>query len=355
MNRDDDEDRGTQAVDLVAVLLIAFAGAVFLYLIHLVLLPFAISAALALILSPAVDWLAKTARAPRLVVALLVFFVLAGLIGFAAYLAIPSLIAKALHTVGHLQEVIQGPLLSFLGPGKVEILGQSASASEIASAAVAKLRAFMQNGDSLSLLAAGTFGGLFGIFLTLTLLAYFLASGAQVVRGLLWLFPPDWRPRAGAVVERLGPILRRYFAGVAGVVLYASFAAYLGLDLGLGLKHAGLLAAFTGFLEVLPVLGPALSALIAGVAAIEQAKSLWSVGAYVIYAIALRLSIDQLVGPVVLGRAGRIHPVLVIFCFLAGGAVFGVVGVLLAVPVALSVRVALEVIYGETAGEGGKN
>ena len=87
-------------------------------------------------------------------------------------------------------------------------------------------------------------------------------------------------------------------------------------------------------------------------AAIEQAKSLWSVGAYVVYASALRLSIDQVVGPIVLGRAARVHPVLVIFCFLAGGALFGVVGVLLAVPVALSIRVALETIYGEpSAGD----
>lgn len=205
-------------------------------------------------------------------------------------------------------------------------------------------------GDSLIVLVAGMFGGAFGIFLTLTLLAYFLASGAQIVRGVVWLFPPAWRPRVETVFARLGPILLRYFAGVAAVVLYASLAAYLGLGVGLGLKHAGLLSAATGLLEVIPVAGPALSALLAGAAAIEQAKSLWSVGAYVLYAIALRLSIDQVVGPIVLGRAGRIHPTLVMFCFLAGGALFGVVGVLLAVPAALSVRVTLETIYEEPAG-----
>ena len=91
-----------------------------------------------------------------------------------------------------------------------------------------------------------------------------------------------------------------------------------------------------------------MSALIAGVVAVQQAKSVWSVAAYVIYASALRLSIDQLVGPFVLGKAGRVHPTLVIFCFLAGGALFGVIGVILAVPVALSVKVALATIYGES-------
>ena len=52
-------------------------------------------------------------------------------------------------------------------------------------------------------------------------------------------------------------------------------------------------------------------------------------------------------GPLALGRAGRIHPVLVIFCFLAGGLLFGVAGVIMAVPVALAIRAILATLYGE--------
>ena len=77
---------------------------------------------------------------------------------------------------------------------------------------------------------------------------------------------------------------------------------------------------------------------------------MWSIIAYVIYATALRLSIDQLVGPLLLGSAARVHPTLVIFCFLAGAAMFGIVGVILAVPVALTVKVVLAAIYGEPIG-----
>jgi predicted PurR-regulated permease PerM len=345
-----DPDAGNsaaEAVDLVAVLLIAFAIAVFFYLIHIVLLPFVFSAALALVLSPAVDWLARATRAPRLAAALVIFSSLAGLIAFAAWLALPPLLAQGVHIIAHLQEFVERPIGSLLGDGPIQILGQSTSASDIASAAVARLRTSLQSDGSVTAFAAGAFGGAFGVFLTLTLLAYFLADGARVVKGLLWLFPPGWRPAATRIVEQLQPILLRYFAGIAAVILYAGVAAYLDLDFGLGLHHAAFLAALTGFLEVLPVIGPALSALIAGLVAIQQAKSMWSIAAYVIYASALRLSIDQLVGPVVLGKAGRVHPTLVIFCFLAGGALFGVIGVILAVPVALSVKVALATIYGE--------
>ncbi len=339
-----------EAVDVVAVLLIALAVIVFFYLIHVVLLPFVFSAVIAFVLTPVIDWLAKTIRAPRIAVALVFFFVLLGLIGFGAYLAIPALLQDGYRVISHLQDVIERTLKNFLGDAPVPILGQPVSAAGLAAAAVAKLRTLLQQGETVTALAEWAFGGVFGLFLTLTLLAYFLASGGQVVRGVLWLFPPDWRPRAARILDTLRPILFRYFAGIAAVVVYAGCAAYIGLGLFLGIRHAAFLAALTGLLEVLPVVGPALSAVIAGLVAIQEAKSVWSIVAYAIYAAALRLSIDQLVGPLVLGNAARVHPTLVIFCFLAGGALFGIVGVLLAVPAALTIKVILATIYGEPIG-----
>jgi len=340
----------SEAVDVVAVLLIAFAVIVFFYLIHVVLLPFVFSAVTAFVLSPLVDWLAKSLRAPRIAVAFAVLLVVLGLIGFGAYFAIPALVQDGYRAISHLQEIIQRPLENLLGKAPVRILGQPESASDIAAAAVAKLRTLLEQGGTVTALAAWAFGGVFGAFLMLTLLAYFLTSGGQVVRGLLRLFPPDWRPVTACILDSLRPILFRYFVGIATVIVYAGAAAYIGLGLFLGLRHAAFLAALTGLLEVLPVAGPALSAVTAGLVAVQEAKSAWSIVTYVIYASALRLSIDQLVGPAVLGNAARVHPTLVIFCFLTGGALFGIVGVILAVPFALTVKVALATIYKEPVG-----
>jgi predicted PurR-regulated permease PerM len=344
------ENDASEAIDVVAVLIIALAVIVFFYFIHVVLLPFVFSAVTAFVLTPLVDWLAKSLRAPRIAVVLAVFLVILALVGFGAYVAIPALVQDAYHAISHLQEIIQRPLENLLGKAPVQILGQPESASDIAAAAVAKLRTLLQQEGTVAALGAWAFGGVFGVFLTLTLLAYFLASGAQVVKGCLRLFPPHWRPVTARILDSLRPILFRYFVGVAAVVVYAGCAAYVGLGLFLRLRHAAFLAALTGLLEVLPVVGPALSAVIGGVAAIQEAKSVWSIVTYAIYASALRLSIDQLVGPIVLGSAARVHPTLVIFCFLAGGALFGVVGVVLAVPLALTIKVALAMIYEEPTG-----
>jgi predicted PurR-regulated permease PerM len=50
---------------------------------------------------------------------------------------------------------------------------------------------------------------------------------------------------------------------------------------------------------------------------------------------------------VVLGRAARLHPTVIIFCFLSGGLLFGIAGMILAVPVALTIKVTLATLYGE--------
>ncbi len=341
----DSEGEAAQSVNTVAVLLIAFAVLLFFYLIHIVLLPFVLAGAVAFVLTPLVDWLSTMTRAPRTAVALIVFFILLALVLGAAYLVVPSMLKEGVQVLSHLQSIIEQPLQRIVGDQKVQLLGQSVSASEIAVAAVTALRQFAERASSLFLIFGSAFGAMFGFFLTLTLLAYFLTGGRRLATGFIWLFPPSWRPLCARILFRLRPILLRYFAGIAGVVVFAGCAAYLGLGVFLQLKHAVLLAVLTGFLEILPVIGPGLSAVIAGLAAVQQAASLWAIFAYVIYAIALRLSIDQVVGPLVLGNAGRVHPTLVIFCFLAGGVLFGIAGVILAVPAALTVKVVLATLY----------
>jgi predicted PurR-regulated permease PerM len=335
------------ARDVIAALLIVFAVLTFFYLVRVVLLPFVLAGAVAYIFTPLVDWLTARSGAPRTAWAMAVFVVLIAITIGGGYLVLPGLLQQLMAMLTNLQGVLEAVLQRFIGTGTVQFLGQPTSASQLAAEAAGGLRNFLQQAGSISTLLIWTFGSIMGFFLTWTLLAYFLIGGRNIARGFLWMFPPKWRPQVGRVMLRLHPILLRYFIGIAIVVIYACIAAYIGLGLILGLHHAAFLALLTGFLEVVPVIGPVTSAVVAGLVAIQEAKSLWSILAYVIYATALRLSIDQLVGPLVLGRAARVNPSLVIFCFLTGGVLFGIAGIILAVPIALTVKVTLATIYRE--------
>jgi predicted PurR-regulated permease PerM len=187
-----------------------------------------------------------------------------------------------------------------------------------------------------------------GVFLTVVLLAYFLVSGRQVARGIFWIVPPHRRPLVARIWTRLDPVLLRYFIGVLAVMVYATIAAYIGLGVILGINHAVFLALLTGVLEIVPVIGPTSAAILAGLVSLRTATGIINIFEYAAYATLLRLSIDQIVGPIVLGRAAHVHPVLIIFCFLAGGVVLGIPGVILAVPVALVVKSTLATVYGDT-------
>jgi predicted PurR-regulated permease PerM len=323
----------TSARTTTAVLLVV---AVFIWLVRSILLPFVVAGAVAYISTPAVDWLARRIGGRRMVAVAAVFLLVLGLVVSAGFFAVPMVLHEVLDLSSDLGKTIEDTARTAIGDRTVSIAGQPMNAAQIAKGAVDALHNWLTQA-----------GKVFGVFLTLTLLFYFLAGGRRLANGLVWLVPPKQRPLILAIWAQLDPVLKRYFIGIAVVVTYAMIAAYIGLGLVLGLRHAILLAMLTGFLEMIPVVGPASSAIIAGIFAIQSADSIWSIVAYAIYASALRLSIDQLVGPVVLGRAAAVTPVLIIFCFLTGGILFGVPGVILAVPVALTIKIVLATLYQE--------
>jgi predicted PurR-regulated permease PerM len=223
-------------------------------------------------------------------------------------------------------------------------------APQLANAIGKATREWIGNARILSAIAGGVFVSGFGFLLTLVLLFFFMVTGPSIVRGLLWLVPPGQRPLIeDHILLQLDPVLRRYFIGVVAVVCFAAVFAYVGLGLVLGVPHAAFLALITGFLEAVPIAGPITAAAIAGLVALQHNSGLAAIIGYATYLTVLRLSIDQLFGPLVLGAAGRVHPALIIFCFLAGGALFGVVGVIIAVPAALVIKATLATLYDEPA------
>jgi len=323
---------------------------VFLYLIKIILMPFVLAGIVAYICTPLVEWLNRRLRLPRLAAVSLVFVALAGSAGVIGLLAVPPLLREVTGVASNFQSIFTLLVQRLVGNGTVPVLGQTMTAAQIASSVTSGLRDFLQQNGRVLLFASEGIAAFFAFFLGWVLLFYFLADGPRVGRGLFWLIPPSQRRVTNRVWPVLDAILRRYFVGIAIVVAYASIASYLGLGLFLHLDHAVVLAILTGLLETIPVVGPAASAIIAGLVALNHATAFSNIIAFGFYLAALRISIDQMLGPLVLGAAARIPPVLVIFCFLSGAVLFGIAGVILAVPVALTIKVVLEAVYHDPLG-----
>lgn len=330
-----------------AVILAAAALAIFLYFIKLILLPFILPAILAYICTPAIDWLSRRTRWPRLVFAIGFFLVILGIGILFGVFAAGRVADEARSLAFDLQGTLQKLVGDATGNHPVQIFGHIVDPQQIVKLVLDRLADWIGQTDQLALFASVGLALIAGFFLCVVLLFYFLASGESIARGLLWIVPPHRRGLVRRIWARLDPVLTRYFVGMIVVVIYATSASYVGLGFFLDIHHAVLLALLTGVLETVPFIGPMAAAILAGLVSLQTATGFMSILDYALYATALRLSIDQLIGPIVLGAAARLHPVLIIFCFLAGGVVFGIPGVILAVPVALLIKSTLATLYGD--------
>ena len=351
---DDPENRQDAGPELDAgearaVILAAVALAIFFYFIRLILLPFVLPAILAYICTPAIDWLTRRTRWPRLVFAIGFFLLIIAIGVLFGIFASGRIAAEAESMAFDLQGTLQRLVAEATGNHPIQILGHSVDPQQIVKSLLDHVADWIGQTDQLALFAGFGLALIAGLFLCIVLLFYFLISGERIARGLLWIAPPHRRGLVRRIWARLDPVLTRYFVGMIAVVTYATCASYVGLGFFLGIHHAILLAFLTGILETVPFIGPMAAAIIAGLVSLQTATGFMSILDYALYATALRLSIDQLIGPIVLGAAARLHPVLIIFCFLAGGIVFGIPGVILAVPVALLIKSTLATLYGDAS------
>jgi predicted PurR-regulated permease PerM len=333
-----------------AIVTLILIGAV-LYLIQFAIIPFVLAGMTAYLATPLIELMERRLRLPRSLAAIIVFVAIVLLAAVMTRLGAVPLVRTAMALAGDLRGTIERAMRDLFGSGDFELFGQTVNAGVIAGGAGEAVRGWLAQGTGIATFAAAGAGVFFGTILTAVVLFYFLVQGPQIADGLFWLVPPRHRMFVNYLWSKVDPALKRYFVGLSIIVLYSACASYAGLGLVLDLPHAFFLALMTGLFEVVPFIGPIAAATIAGLVALNQAAGIWDIVAYTIYAVVLRVSIDQVLAPLVLGRAGNIHPTLVIFCFAAGGVLFGFAGVLLAVPVALSAKVVLETIYAEPAVE----
>jgi predicted PurR-regulated permease PerM len=319
------------------------------YPLRYVLLPFVAAGALAYVARPLIALLHVRLHMPRWLAALIpLLLFLGGLIAIGY--GIGSLLGPQLvQLINNAQTVTQKLLESLFGTLKIKDVQLFGQKLDPAVAAAQLTNAIKQAVGANALLAiGGGIGAIMGCALTIAILAFLLFTGPQLTRGTLWLVPPHLRPRVRALALEVDPMLGNYLRGFFVIVLFTSAITYVVAGLIFHVKLAILLSLSVGLLELIPVIGPVLSFVAFGLVAVEQTSIATIIG-FGVFAIVLRLTIDQLVGPLVLGRAARIPAIVVIFAFLAGGALYGMLGIVLAIPVAATIKIVLTDLYEGTS------
>lgn len=165
---------------------------------------------------------------------------------------------------------------------------------------------------------------------------FFLRDERALKRSLLFLFPPGCRRFVTAAAEEINGALGAFIRGSLLVSFAVALLTYAGFLL-LGVRFPLVLALILGIANLVPIVGPIIGALPAWIVAFLDTPLL-SLKVILLIAIIQQLEC-QLIVPVIIGRSSRLHPLAIIVALLLGGKLFGFVGLLLAVPAALTLRI----------------
>ena len=323
--------RWLRDVGLTAWLLVGVAvflvGAVWLLsLTHTIVLPVITAGVIAAVASPAVGWLARH-RVPRAAGALLLLLALVVLGVVVVYVVLAGITSQAGGLTGHLddaKDTLSG-WLQDLGVERDRAESAKQDASSSASKAVSALLGGL--GTGLAALSSLVF------FLAMTALSviFLLADGPKIrAWGERHMGVPA--PVASTISKRTLQSLRGYFLGVALVAAFNAVVVGLGALL-LGIPLAGTIAVVTLLAAFVPYLGAWTAGAFSVLIALGGAGTDAAVGMLVVQLLANSV-LQQLVQPIAMGAALGIHPLAVLIVTVAGGALFGAVGLILAAPIA---------------------
>jgi predicted PurR-regulated permease PerM len=274
-------------------------------------------------------------RIPRPLGALLIYLVITALLVLIAWLLftplatqINELISNAPAYVAQVQQWAKDAQEALHANDPLSALIDGLAA-QLATSLQTVLPALLQ--FPLTLLS-GAFGALISAVVVVTMSIFWLMSAGKLRDFTLGLAPERTRADGASLFTELGHTLGGWVRGTLIAMLLIGSLTALGLAL-LGVPYALLLGILAGLTEVIPYLGPWISGTVAVIVTLLALDPLKALEVAVVFVIIQEVE-SNLVEPFVMSWAVHIDPLLVLIAITIGFEVLGVVGAIIAVPVA---------------------
>ncbi len=296
-----------------------------------------IATVLAVALMPVVDALTRRGVPASVAVTVVAALVLA-VMGLVAWAVVPPLVNQTTEAVQAAPDAIDEITR---GEGPLGFLERDYDIVERTREAAAGT-----TGESLLGMTSPAIGIVRGILtlIAATLSVFFLTlfmllEGRRWVDGGLDLLPARSRPRWERVAAGVARTIRGYVAGNLAISVVAGTVAWVTL-VSLGIPYAVPVAVVVAVLDLVPLVGATLGTVAAGLVALTEGvvPALIVVAVFVVY----QQLENHLLQPLVYGRAVSLSPLLVAVSILIATAVAGLVGALLAIPVAGSLQILVD-------------
>ena len=285
---------------------------------------------LTLALNPIVEWL--IGRGLRRALAVLVVFsgllVTIGLIGM---LVVPPVVSEGSALVAQAPDYVDRAL-------RTPWLQRLDAEYEIIQRGQEELTKRLQDGSLAAQVFGGVLGagravvnGVFQLFTVLILTLYFLATLPRIKHAAYAAIPASRRPRIVSLSEEIMRRTGAYAAGQGLVATINAIASYVMMTV-VGVPYAAVLAVVVGLLGLVPMVGATLGAVVVGIIAfLTEPRMALIVG---IYYIVYQQVENYVIVPRIMTSTVSVPGAVTIVAALAGGTLLGVLGALLAIPVA---------------------
>lgn len=328
----------------IALALVACALVWMLVVFDKILFILFLAVLLAIAIDPLVDHLERW-RLPRALSILIVYLLLLGVLAAVGGLLLPVLVAEFNQLSTSLpllvQQVLDAPqtFLSQYAPG----LGRIAAGNDLARQLSGQLGSVAANvGGLLVELGRTLTTVVISTFLVLVVGFFFAVDARFAPRVIARFFPPTYRDTAATLARQIGGRLGHWVRAQLLVGLFFGTTFGIGLAL-LHVPYAVSLGVAGAVLELIPYIGGAIVTVIAMIVALSVSP--WLPLAVLGLELVVANIESHIVYPKLVGEIVGLHPLTIIVALFLGAEAKGVLGALLAVPVAVVVQVLFDYFY----------
>ena len=317
----------------------------FLYLVRGLMLPFLLAIVLVYLLNPMVERMEKRGS-PRVIAILILYLGVIIVVTSLLMYGVPRMVnqlEKLVETIPAYTDQVEQMVNqiqqrfadSAMPPGVQQILDERIAWVEL------KLMEVVRKAIDLLL---GILSNLLYIALAPVLAFYIMKDLKELKKWGISQFPQKCYADVLRLAREIDHVFSNFVRGHLTVVIIVGALTSLSFAL-IGLEFGVMLGIIAGLAELIPYFGPLIGAVPAVALALLQSK--WLALKVIIAVTIIQQLEGNVISPKILGDSMGLHPLAIIVALLAGGHLFGIAGMLLAVPLAAIARILVKFIWGK--------
>jgi predicted PurR-regulated permease PerM len=309
----------------------------FLYHIREIFPPFVIGGIFAYLVLPLVRYVHKEANVPLAAAVLAIYVGIGGVIFALCWFFGPMLVDQVTNLWSQRQEVANNVVASASQSFGWQLPPDTADKLANNLDHLFRPEEFMHGVELFS-------KGALGVLVCVVSSVYFITDSHRVGQFFLRFIPEEQRQTVTNITQQSNVMLSKYVRGQLLLITIMSTVTWVFLHFIFKLKYALVIAIASGFLEIIPVLGPIIATSTATIVGVAQHGMDVALGIIVCYTLA-RWTEDYVIIPRIIGHAVELHPLVVIFAVLCGEVTAGALGMLIAIPVAACIKLVVDNLY----------